>query len=490
MPRILFRQSRRHPSNDPPGIVLILTVLLVGLLLVMGMTMIDLASSDYQIANNESRSIQALYNADAGTEEAKMRLSPNAPSAMSIPIGTAANWRAYILSGRTQTEIQNGLDPTYGWSPPGFATAEATTNYVFYSTIQSGANTIPWGWARIQHKVDGSGNTVYQNVLNGNETTSATQTVGALTVNNPPILVVTTEGIQGAVRRMISVEYQPIVAPTTTTTSVVTDPFGHAAHAAGNVNLIGNVVTDSYNSDHGAYNVGGNRYQNGHVSSDATAANTITLDPNVVVNGDVLAGPAAVVAAAVNNQGTVTGTIGTQSAAWNMPLSTIPAGVTNSGALSIAGNRTVTLTEGTYWFSSISVTGNGRLNVSGAVKIYVTGDVNIGGNGVTTANNKPPNLLLYGTVDPTNSANKSTSVSIVGNGNFFGAVYAPHAAIQVVGNGAVYGALTGASVQINGNAGLHYDEALGNLGRFVTTASATTYTTTGFRRHLWREIPF
>ncbi|MFA5028199.1 MAG: hypothetical protein WC713_10005, partial [Candidatus Methylomirabilota bacterium] len=409
MHRILFARSRPHPAGDPPGIVLILTVLLVGLFMVMGMTMINLASSDHQIANNESRSIQALYNADAGTEEAKMRLSPNAPTASAIPIGTAATWRAYILSGRTQTEIQAGLDPTHGWAPPNYASAEATTNYVFYNTIQTGASTIPWGWARIQHKVDGSGNTIYQNVLNGAETSSATQTVGALTVNNPPILVVTTEGIQGNVRRMLSVEYQPIVAPTTTTTSVVTDPFGHAAHAGGGVTLNGNAYTDSYNSNNGAYNVGGNRFQNGHVSSDSITGNSISVDANSTVNGDALAGPGANVAAAIHVGGTVTGTLGTESAAWNMPLSAIPAGVANSGALSISGNRTVTLNEGTYWFSSINVAGNGTLRVSGAVKIYVTGPVDIGGNGVATANNKPPNFLLYGTVDPTNAANMNTS---------------------------------------------------------------------------------
>jgi Tfp pilus assembly protein PilX len=488
--RMLCLRSQRTRTGDPPGIVLILTILLVGLFMVMGMTMLNLASSDYQVASNESRSVQALYNADAGTEEAKMRISPNAPTASAIPIGTATNWRAYILSGRTQAQIQAGLDPTYAWAPPNNTTAEATTNYVFYNTIQTGSSTIPWGWARVQHKVNGAGGVIYQNVLDGAETTSATQLVGTLTVNNPPIIVVTAEGIQASVRRMISLEYQPIVAPTTTTTTVVTDPFGHAAHARGSVSLTGNASTDSYNSNNGAYNVGGNRYQRGHVSSDSTAGSTIDVDTNSTVNGDAYAGPGANVASAIHNQGTITGVQSTESSAWNLPLSAIPAGVTNSGELSISGNTTRTLSEGTYWFSSIQVTGNGTLKVSGAVKIYVTGNVNIGGNGVATANNKPPNFLLYGTTDPTNAANQCTSINIHGNGNFQGAVYAPNAAIQVVGNAGVYGALTGQSVSINGNGGLHYDEALGNLGRFVTTASATTYVTTGFRRYSWREIPF
>ncbi len=124
--------------------------------------------------------------------------------------------------------------------------------------------------------------------------------------------------------------------------------------------------------------------------------------------------------------------------------------------------------------------------------IYVTGDIDVGGNGIATAGNVPPNLLTYGTVDPANPSNKCTSVSIHGNGDFYGAVYAPAAGIQVSGNGSVFGALTSNVVTINGSGhgGLHYDEALGNLGRTVTTTSTPTYSFTGYNRSSWREIAF
>jgi cytoskeletal protein CcmA (bactofilin family) len=177
-----------------------------------------------------------------------------------------------------------------------------------------------------------------------------------------------------------------------------------------------------------------------------------------------------------------------------MPLSQIPTGTINSGPLSLSGNATRTLSTGTYWFTSISITGNGQLNVSGAVKIYVTGSVNIGGNGIATAGNLPPNLFIYGTAADLNSptTNVCTSISIHGNGNFYGAVYAPSAAISVSGNGQVFGSLTGNTVTINGSgsAAFHYDEALGNLGRFLTETTSTTYTTTGYTRYSWREIAF
>ncbi|RPI11725.1 MAG: hypothetical protein EHM71_00130, partial [Zetaproteobacteria bacterium] len=52
---------RSGSKAGPPGVALVLTLLLVGLLLVMSMTLISLSASDYQVANNESRSIQALF---------------------------------------------------------------------------------------------------------------------------------------------------------------------------------------------------------------------------------------------------------------------------------------------------------------------------------------------------------------------------------------------------------------------------------------------
>ena len=482
--------SGRRGLNGAPGVVLVVTLLLVGLLLVMGMTLIDLASSDYQVASNESRSIQALFNADAGSEEAKMRLSPNAPAGVVIAAGTTTNWRAYLLSGRTQAEIQNGLDPTYGKAQPNYTTAESTSNYVFYNTVQTGSNAIRWGWARIQHLVDGSGNIVYQNAVTGSDTSAASQVVSGTIVYNPPVLVITAEGIYGPVRRMISMQFRPIVSTTTTTTDIVTDPFAKAIHAKGLVTLVGNAFSDSYDSRNGPYHPTNNRGHKGDVSTDATGPGSVSLAANSTIDGSALVGPGGNPATAISNSGTITGTLGVEPGMWNMPFSQIPAGVTNQGPLSISGNRTHTLSEGTYWFSSISVTGNGKLKATGAVQIYVTGTVDIGGNGVSTANNLPPNFLLYGTVDPTDSTKKCTVVKIHGNGEFYGAVYAPAAAMDAYGNGAVYGALTGDSAKINGNGGFHYDEALGNLGRFVTTNTSTSYTTTGFRRYSWRELAF
>jgi hypothetical protein len=307
------------------------------------------------------------------------------------------------------------------------------------------------------------------------------------------MLVVTAEGIQGAVRRMLSPNFRPIVSTTTTNTDVITDPFKNAIHAKNGVVLDGGAWTDSYDSRIlGGYNASkGNK---GDATTDSVANGAINLTGISSVDGSVAIGPGGDLSTAITLSpgSSITGNKDVETNARDLPLSSIPAGagLTNQGPLTIAGKSTRVLSEGTYWFTSISITGNGQLQTTGAVKIYVTGNIDVGGNGIATAGNLPPNLLIYGTVDPTDPSKKTNTVSIHGNGDFYGAVYAPGAAIDVFGNGAVYGGLTGNTVKINGNGGFHYDESLGNLGRFVTTTTSSTFTTTGFSRHSWREVTF
>ncbi len=461
-----------HPAG-PPGVILVITLLLVGLMMVMTTTMINLSSSDYLVATNESRSIQALFNADAGTEEAKMRVSPNAPTSVAIPISPSADWRAYILSGTTKAQVQGGLDSTYGKAAPTYTMSEGTGNYTYYNTVQTGPNAIQWGWARVEHLIDAAGKIVYQDAVTGKATPVASFTVGGTTVNNQPMLVVTAEGIQGSVRRMISPNYRPIISP---------PPFKKAIHAKNKVEMVGNAWTDSYNSDmkdaNGnsiPYNQNGNRGFKGHVSTDSIATGAIYLETNSTINGDALVGPSGNPAVAIVNYGTITGQQTTEPTAQILDPTTIPQGCGDQGPLTVAGNSTRTLTTGCYWFSSISITGNGQVIIpnNAAVTIYVSGNIDIGGNGIANNSKLPPNLVIYGT--------QATSiVKIHGNGDFYGAVYAPDADLSVYGNGAVFGSLTGKTAKINGNGGFHYDENLGNLGG----------TLMGFSRYSWREVAF
>ncbi len=492
-------RSRSVSSVGLPGVVLVLTVLLVGLFLVMGISLINLASSDYQIANNESRSVQALFNADAGTEEAKMRVSPatvppNAAAGINIPYNAAANWRAYIYSGSiaspTTAEMQSaiqGLDPTYGKKVWDTSQSEDTTNYTFYNTVQ-GSNKIQWGWARIQHKFNGASDQIlYLDVVNGGNTASTTSTnASGVEFNNLPIMVVTSEGVQGSVRRMIQMEIVP------QPDSTVVNPFGNGAFGANSVTLNGGPTTDSYNSAAGPYG-GSNVGSQGDIVTNATGSGVIYVGPGGTVNGSARIGTGGAVGTGISNSGTITGSQ-LANASVTSPTITIPStGVIDKGAVSLTQSNlpktpdpsnpcqgaSLTLPEGTYRMSSLSISGQGMLCVTGKVVIYVDGNIDAGGNGIVNASGVPTNLLIYGT-------SNCTDVKIHGNGNFYGGVYTPSATATITGSPSsqLFGAITANTVVLNGNGTFHYDTALANVGAWSNT------TILGYSRYSWREIPF
>lgn len=100
------------------------------------------------------------------------------------------------------------------------------------------------------------------------------------------------------------------------------------------------------------------------------------------------------------------------------------------------------------------------------VRIFVAGDVDIAGNGVTNPG-PPVNFQLYGTTQTDDASENSGTIKIAGNGGFSGAVYAPNHDIELVGGGNsdnIFGAFVGNSVFMNGTQKVHYDEALGDSG--------------------------
>ncbi|MFH1407245.1 MAG: hypothetical protein ABIH01_04535, partial [Candidatus Omnitrophota bacterium] len=146
----------------------------------------------------------------------------------------------------------------------------------------------------------------------------------------------------------------------------------------------------------------------------------------------------------------------------DMPI--IPIGTPNSGDLKLTDGDTV-LAGGTYWYTSIDLSGTARLIYTGDTTVYVSGKVTFSGNSFVTTqtaegNNIPANLTLCITT--------SSDVKLSGNSIFYGTIYAPigevgapqYSEVGVTGNAAVYGAVIARDIDMSGNAKLHYDEAL------------------------------
>lgn len=245
--------------------------------------------------------------------------------------------------------------------------------------------------------------------------------------------------------------------------------FDFAVFAERSMQINGNPVIDSYDSRNGAYG-GANVAANGDIGTNSTANSTVSLVGNATVNGDAQVGPGAtpsnVISIGPNAELNGNASAATAPKVFPMPVTT----TVSQGDLKIAGKQTVTLGAGTYHYDSLSITGQAQLRAAGPVEIYVDGAVDVGGNGVATQANLPPNLIIYVT--------GSAGVKLHGNGAFYGAIYAPSSDVMNVGNGELFGAVVSNTYQQSGNGSVHYDEALSNVGGS---------TNAGISMKSWRE---
>lgn len=213
------------------------------------------------------------------------------------------------------------------------------------------------------------------------------------------------------------------------------------------------VDIDSYDSrigDYGGSNIG----SNADIGTNSIDTNCIVIKGGATtVKGDATIGPDGDIETAVDvhTRSIITGnkSSATEPQTLNEPSTDVPV----SPAVNLT-NSTLTLTEGTYHYASLSITASGEIVTTGEVKIYVDGDVNIGGNGIVNEGS-PPNLVLYATGDST--------VTLSGNSNFYGGIYAPNSLIKNTGGGSLYGAVVAEDYQQQGGGSVHFDEAMNDV---------------------------
>lgn len=261
------------------------------------------------------------------------------------------------------------------------------------------------------------------------------------------------------------------------------------------ITMTGNAGTDSYDSSKGDYGASYdgkiNIAQNGSILTNGTGDPATSLTGNATVKGDADTGPEGTIAKTGN--ASITGTE-SHNADEEMPPAELPQlSWVYCGPLSLSGNNSLTRTTNNYQYDSINLSGNSKLTLSGEINIYVTGgiqtsgnsqiiiepsskvsayfdgNVSVSGNGVWNKTQDPSELSFFGR--PT-----STSVSLSGNSDFYGTVYAPSADLNISGNGCIYGAVGGDTLTLTGNAKVHSDEQLKNDGPAM-----------GYEPYVWQE---
>jgi hypothetical protein len=115
-----------------------------------------------------------------------------------------------------------------------------------------------------------------------------------------------------------------------------------------------------------------------------------------------------------------------------------------------------------YVLGSIKQSGNSVVEVApmGSLKMYVGGSADLGGNGIINDSGMTTNFTLFGLPG-------CTDIKFHGNGEFYGAIYAPNADLTLNGGGSgdqdFSGASVTKSVNFNGHFRFHYDESLARM---------------------------
>ena len=174
--------------------------------------------------------------------------------------------------------------------------------------------------------------------------------------------------------------------------------------------------------------------------------------------GGANTGSAALVQAATtisNNGGVVRGTLRprTPGGFSVVPIPTgaknLPLGARTPGSVGIGSAAdSITLAPGDYVAANFNVSAPGAIKISppGQVRIWVTGQLSLGGS--LNQGGVPKNLAFL--------VNSAGWVNL-NSGSIYGLVYAPTSTIFV--NGTVFGSVIGKSVTVNSGGAVHFDQS-------------------------------
>jgi hypothetical protein len=241
--------------------------------------------------------------------------------------------------------------------------------------------------------------------------------------------------------------------------------FRYAVYAEGSLSLTNGGTFDAYDSDIAAHLAGtadstaiwanGDiNVTNTTVKGDATAAGTITLGQNGVVTGASTSGAKAI---------TPMDTIPCPAGGFT-PTAKVPPGSGISynsvtGVLTVSGGVTLTLTDTSYFFSSIVLTGNSKLAFPGnpRASVYLRDSLNAAAGIVGNASTNAAGLSFASCGASATPA--SWTLNSSGTASYY-SVYAPNHIVYETGAGDFYGAVVASAYYATGGGRFHYDAAL------------------------------
>ncbi len=241
--------------------------------------------------------------------------------------------------------------------------------------------------------------------------------------------------------------------------------FNHAVYTDNTLYVAGAGRLDSYDSDIGPYLPAtadstasiwsnGDIFLKATVNGDATAVGTVDLGSSGVVTGVATSG-----ATALAPMDIIPCPAGVFTPTANVPAGPGISYSSTTGVVTVSSGATLTLTDSSYFFSSIVLTGNSKLVFPGNphVNVYLRDSLNAAAGVVTnlSANSKALSFASCGA----SAAPADWALNSGGSAAYY-SVYAPNHAVYETGTGDYYGAVVAAAYYATGGGRFHYDAAL------------------------------
>ena len=242
--------------------------------------------------------------------------------------------------------------------------------------------------------------------------------------------------------------------------------FKHAVYTEDDLTLNNGGLFNSYDSDVGAYTSGtadsaANLRAGDDISitqttvkGDATATGSVSLGASGVLSGDKTSG-----ATAVTPMDIIACPAGGYTPTANVPTGSGISYNAVSGVLTVSGGNTLTLTDTSYFFRSIVLTGNARLVFPGTppARVVLRDSINAANGIVTNSSAKAANLSFSSC--GTSATPAYWALSSSGSSAYY-TVYAPNHVVYETGGGDFYGAIVASVYYATGGGRFHYDAAL------------------------------
>jgi len=213
----------------------------------------------------------------------------------------------------------------------------------------------------------------------------------------------------------------------------------------------------TYDSSSGAYTTGTSS-TNGSIASNSTISlqNGTSIGGTIYYRGSAPAGGVNYVGKVLMSSAITTPSTpsaGTYASSNSNSLAALPT----SGANYSSSYQNVTWPAGTYVLDSLTVGGSSTLQFSGPATIYVNGNVSVTGNARLYAYQNAPNNLQI-------KVTTAATVQVTGSSIAQGAITAPTSALSVTGSSYLTGACMMNTIDVQGSAGIYYDQQMGTNG--------------------------